>query len=183
MIAMIVLIAIVAVIALWAIGTYNSLVKLRNKADEAEAGIDAHLQQRYDLVPNLVETVKGYAKHESATLENVISARNAAISAKGIKDKAEADDILTDALKSVFALAESYPDLKASQGFSELQRQLQTIEEDILSSRKYYNAVARELNDRIMVFPASLVASIFRFGKRDYIEAGDDARSRVEVRF
>lgn len=183
MVALIIVAAIVLIIVLWAIGIYNSLVKLRNKADEAEAGIDAHLQQRYDLVPNLVETVKGYAKHEGETLENVIAARNAAISAKGVKDKAEADDILTGALKSVFALAESYPDLKANQSFAELQRQLQTIEDDILSSRKYYNAVARELNDRIMVFPASLIASMFRFDKRDYIEAGDEARSRVEVRF
>ena len=171
MMALIVLIAIVVILALWAVGIYNSLVRLRNKADEAEAGIDAHLQQRYDLVPNLVETVKGYAN------------RNAAVAAKGVRDKAKADDVLTDALRGVFALAESYPDLKASQGFADLQRQLQTIEDDILSSRKYYNAVARELNDRIMTFPSSLVASAFHFDKRDYIEADEGARERVEVRF
>ena len=100
MMALIVLIAIVVILALWAVGIYNSLVRLRNKADEAEAGIDAHLQQRYDLVPNLVETVKGYAKHESATLERVIEARNAAVAAKGVRDKAKADDVLTDALRA-----------------------------------------------------------------------------------
>ena len=183
MMALIVLIAIVVILALWAVGIYNSLVRLRNKADEAEAGIDAHLQQRYDLVPNLVETVKGYAKHESATLERVIEARNAAVAAKGVRDKAKADDVLTDALRGVLALTDSYPDLKASQGFADLQRQLQTIEDDILSSRKYYNAVARELNDRIMTFPSSLVASAFYFDKRDYIEADEGARERVEVRF
>ncbi len=183
MVILIVILVIVAALIIWAISVYNSLVMLRNKADEAEAGIDAHLQQRYDLVPNLVETVKGYAKHESATLENVIQARNTALSAKGTKESAAAEDALTGALKSIFALAESYPDLKANQGFSELQRQLQAIEDDILSSRKYYNAVARAFNDKIMVFPASIIASAFHFVKRDYIDVDDAARERVEVRF
>ena len=183
MIVLIVILAVVLIAVLWAIGVYNSLVKLRNQADEAEAGIDAHLQQRHDLVPNLVETVKGYASHEKATLENVIQARNAAVSAKGVSDRTRAEDALSGALKNLFALSESYPDLKANQSFTELQRQLQGIEDDILSARKYYNAVARAFNDRIMVFPASLIASAFHFGKRDYIDVSDQTRERVEVRF
>ncbi len=183
MIVLIVIAVIAVVIVIWCVSTYNSLVMLRNKTEEAEAGIDAHLQQRYDLVPNLVETVKGYARHESQTLESVIAARNAALNAKGVKDKAEKDDAFTSALKGVFALAESYPELKANANFAELQRQLESIENDILSARKYYNAVAREMNDKIMVFPSSIIASAFRFTKADYIEAESEARSRVEVRF
>lgn len=183
MIPLIIILAVVVIIVLWAISAYNSLVKLRNKADEAESGIDAHLQQRYDLVPNLVETVKGYAKHESSTLENVINARNRAVGAKGLKDKSEAEDALSGAIRGIFALAESYPDLKANQSFTELQKQLERIEGEILSSRKYYNAVARELNDKVMVFPASIIASLFHFTKRDYIEVRDEAKARVEVKF
>ena len=183
MIAAIVIAIVVLAILLWAVVSYNSFIKLANKAEEADAGIDAELKKRYDLVPNLVETVKGYARHESQTLESVIAARNAALNAKGVKDKAEKDDAFTSALKGVFALAESYPELKANANFAELQRQLESIENDILSARKYYNAVAREMNDKIMVFPSSIIASAFRFTKADYIEAESEARSRVEVRF
>ena len=183
MIALYIIIALIIIVAIWAITAYNGLVRLRNKADEAEAGVDAHLKQRYDLVPNLVETVKGYASHEKSTLDAVIEARNRTASVKSLQERAKAEAGLTAALDRLFALAESYPDLKASQGFADLQRQLQTIEDDILSSRKYYNAVARELNDRIMTFPSSIVASAFHFDKRDYIEADEGARERVEVRF
>lgn len=174
---------IVAILVIWAILTYNTLVKARNKAQEAEAGIDAHLTERYDLIPNIVETVKGYAKHESATLENVIKARNSAISANGLDEKDKADGNVTTALKSLFALSESYPDLKANQNFLSLQEQLGKIEKDLLNSRKYYNATVRDYNDRIMRFPCNLLASIFKFKKLDYVKAEDSARTAPKVSF
>ena len=177
--AFIIAAVIIALIIIWAIASYNSLVKLRNKGDEAESAIDAHLKERADLIPNLVETVKGYASHEAETLENAISARNRASG----KDRASAENEISGVLGHLFAVAESYPDLKANQNFVSLQNELSGIEEGILNSRKYYNAVARELNDRIMMFPSSLIASVFHFGKRDYIEADDAERARVDVRF
>ena len=183
MIALYIIIALIIIIAIWAITAYNGLVRLRNKADEAEAGVDAHLKQRYDLVPNLVETVKGYASHEKSTLDAVIEARNRTVSVKSLQERAKAEAGLTAALDRLFALAESYPDLKANQNFVSLQNELSGIEEGILNARKYYNAVAREMNDKIMVFPSSIIASAFRFTKADYIEAESEARSRVEVRF
>ena len=178
-----IILAIVIVIAIWAIGIYNGLVKARNRAEEAESGIDVHLNKRYDLIPNLVETVKGYAKHEEATLSQVIEARNACLSAKGLDERDKADNALSGTLKSLFALAESYPDLKASQSFLDLQGQLSRIEETLANARKYYNAVVRSYNDRIMMFPSSLIASAFRFQERSYIEIDDSERARTEVRF
>ena len=183
MIALYIIIALIIIIAIWAITAYNGLVRLRNKADEAEAGVDAHLKQRYDLVPNLVETVKGYASHEKSTLDAVIEARNRTVSVKSLQERAKAEAGLTAALDRLFALAESYPDLKANQNFVSLQNELSGIEEGILNARKYYNAVVREYNDRIMVFPSSLIASLFHFGKRDYYEISDSDRERVDVRF
>ena len=147
--AFIIAAVIIALIIIWAIASYNSLVKLRNKGDEAESAIDAHLKERADLIPNLVETVKGYASHEA----------------------------------HLFAVAESYPDLKANQNFLDLQRQLSRIEEELRNARKYFNAIVREYNDKIMVFPSSLIAAAFHFTKRDYYEVDDEDRKRVEVRF
>ncbi len=178
-----IIIAFAIIIAIWAIAVYNSLIRLRNKADEAEAGVDAHLKQRYDLVPNLVETVKGYASHEKSTLDAVIEARSRAVEAKSLQDRVKAEEGLTVALNRLFALAESYPDLKANQNFANLQNELSGIEEGILNARKYYNAVARTYNDKMMVFPSSVIASAFRFDKREYIEADDAERTRVDVRF
>ena len=183
MTAFYIILAVLLIIILWGVTAYNSLVRLRNKADEAEAGVDAHLKQRYDLVPNLVETVRGYASHEKSTLDAVIEARNRAGMAGSLKYRTDAEAGLSGALTKLFALAENYPDLKANQNFISLQNELSGIEEGILNSRKYYNAVARELNDRIMMFPSSLIASVFHFGKRDYIEADDAERTRVDVRF
>ena len=183
MIAAIIIVAVIAVILIWGISTYNGLVRTRNKADEAESGIDAHLKQRYDLIPNLVETVKGYAKHESQTLEAVIKARNSAMSATTIEDKDNANNVLSGTLKSLFALSESYPDLKANPNFLDLQKQLQSIETDLLNARTYYNAVARSLNDSIMMFPSSIIASMFHFQKREYVQIEQEARQRVEVKF
>lgn len=177
--AFIIAAVIIALIIIWAIASYNSLVKLRNKGDEAESAIDVHLKERADLIPNLVETVKGYASHEAETLENAISARNRASG----KDRASAENEISGVLGHLFAVAESYPDLKANQNFLDLQRQLSRIEEELRNARKYFNAIVREYNDKIMVFPSSLIAAAFHFTKRDYYEVDDEDRKRVEVRF
>lgn len=177
--AFIIAAVIIALIIIWAIASYNSLVKLRNKGDEAESAIDAHLKERADLIPNLVETVKGYASHEAETLENAISARNRASG----KDRVSAENEISGVLGHLFAVAESYPDLKANQNFLDLQRQLSRIEEELRNARKYFNAIVREYNDKIMVFPSSLIAAAFHFTKRDYYEVDDEDRKRVEVRF
>ena len=182
MVALLIVLLIAAIIVLWAVASYNSLVKLKNRGDEAEAGIDAHLKQRSDLIPNLVETVKGYASHESATLEAVVSARNRAGMLSG-SERMKAENELSGALGRLLAVAEGYPELKANHGFIDLQNQLSRIEETLANARKYYNAVVREYNDRIMVFPSSLIASLFHFGKRDYYEISDSDRERVDVRF
>ena len=182
MVALIIVLLCVALIFLWGVSSYNTLVKLRNKGDEAEAGIDAHLKERSDLIPNLVETVKGYAEHESGTLEAVISARNKASSLSG-EGRMKAEGELSGALGRLFAVAENYPALKADQNFLSLQNQLARIEETLANARKYYNAVVREYNDKIMIFPSSLIAYLFHFAKRDYIEIEDSDRLRTEVRF
>ena len=182
MVALLIVLLIAAIIVLWAVASYNSLVKLKNRGDEAEAGIDAHLKQRSDLIPNLVETVKGYASHESATLEAVVSARNRAGMLSG-SERMKAENELSGALGRLLAVAEGYPELKANQGFIDLQNQLSRIEETLANARKYYNAVARSFNDKVMVFPSSIIASAFHFDKRDYIEAEEAERARVDVRF
>lgn len=174
---------IVLLIVFMVISIYNALVGLRNQSEEAFAAIDAHLKQRYDLIPNLVETVKGYAKHEEGTLTKVIQARNMAMSATGFEDRNKAENVLSGTLKSLFALSEAYPDLKANQGFLNLQNQLQKIETDLLSARKYYNAVVKNLNNKIDMFPSSLVAGLFKFTKKAYYEIEEEARARVEVKF
>ncbi|MBO5769798.1 MAG: LemA family protein [Spirochaetales bacterium] len=179
----IIVLLIIVVIAAALIGIYNSLVRLKNKAEEAEAGIDAHLKQRYDLIPNLVETVKGYAKHESSTLEAVIQARLSAMTATTTEAKDEANNVLSGTLKSLFALSESYPDLKANTNFLNLQDKLTGIESELLSARKYYNAVARTFNDKAMVFPSSIVASMFHFKKLSYVQIESEARENVKVQF
>ncbi len=178
-----IIIAILILLIVIAISIYNSLIKARNKAEEAEAAIDAHLTQRYDLIPNLVETVKGYAKHESATLENVIKARNSAINAKGISEKDNADNMVTGALKTLFALSENYPELKANQNFISLQDSLNSIEKDLLNSRKYYNATARSFNDKIQTFPANIIATMFKFKKMDYVKAEESVRTNPKISF
>ncbi len=174
---------VILAVLLWAVAAYNSLIRLRNKADEADAGIDAELKKRYDLVPNLVETVKGYASHEKETLDSVIRARNSAVNAGGRAARDEADKGLTGALSRLFALAENYPDLKANQSFVQLQNELSAIETSILNARKYYNAIAREFNDRIMVFPSSIIASLFHFTKRDYVAVEEESKANVRVSF
>lgn len=181
--AWIIILAIIVLVLLYGVATYNKLVRLRNQSEESAAAIDAHLKKRYDLVPNLVETVKGYAKHESQTLTAVIEARNRAMGASTLTEKNEASNAFSSTLKSLFALSESYPDLKANQGFLDLQAQLQKIEEELLHARKYYNAVINDINTMVQTIPSSIVASIARFSKLPYLAIEDEARSQVNVRF
>ena len=183
MTALIIVIAVVAIIAIYLMTTYNSFVKLRNQAEEAGAGIDVHLKERYDLIPNLVETVKGYAKHESSTLEAVIKARNSAMSASTLEEKDAANNALSGTLKSLFALSESYPDLKSNTGFVDLQQKLTEIEKGLLNARKYYNAIAKQMNSKVEMFPSCLVASMTGFRKLPYAEVEEAAKARVEVKF
>ena len=146
--------------------------------------MDVYMKKRYDLIPNLVETVKGYASHESQTLEKVTAARNAAMTASSIDEKLKNENALTGTLKSLFAVAESYPDLKANTNFMDLQRQLQTIEEDIANSRKYYNASVKNLNNKIEMFPSSIIAGMFHFEKKPYFEvSSQEERENVKVQF
>ena len=179
----IIIVAIVVLVLLYGVAIYNKFVRLKNQSEESAAAIDANLKKRYDLVPNLVETVKGYAKHESETLTAVIEARNSAMNATTLTEKNEASNAFSATLKSLFALSESYPDLKANQGFLDLQAQLQKIEDDLLHARKYYNAVVGDFNTMVQSIPSSLVAGIAHFSKLPYLAIEEEARSRVDVKF
>lgn len=166
------------------IGMYNSLIRLGISVDEAWATIDVYLKKRYDLIPNLVETVKGYAKHESQTLEKVIAARGIAMGASGPEQKIAAENQLSGCLKTLFALTESYPTLKADMQFMGLQRQLDSVETDLAQARKYYNGVCRRYNTKIRVFPSNLVAGMMHLSPRKYFEvATEEERQNVKVRF
>jgi len=178
-----ILLALVVVAAIYLIITYNGLVSLRNRIENAWAQIDVQLKRRYDLIPNLVETVKGYAAHERETLENVITARNRAMTASGPHDQAEAENVITGALKSVFALSEAYPDLKANTNFLNLQEELSGTEGRIAYARQYYNDSVFRYNTKIQSFPANAVASRFKFREREYFEATGDERSPMPVDF
>ncbi len=172
MIALIVLAVLVVIV----IGMYNSLVRLRVQCDNAWADIDVQLKRRYDLIPNVVETVKGYAAHEKGTLEGVINARNKAMAAQGPAAKAEAEGMLTGALRQLFALAEAYPQLRAVESFTKLQGTLVEIEEYVQNARRYYNAVVRDLNTKIAVFPSNIIAGMFSFKSREFFELKDEAQ-------
>ncbi len=186
-IAAIVIVAVIVLLAIifvsWYISCYNSLVSLRNRVEEAWSTIDVQLKKRYDLIPNLVATVKGYAKHESETLEKVIAARNAAMTASG-DAKMAAENALSGTLKSLFALTESYPDLKANTNFMDLQNQLQRIEEELSAARRYYNGVVKTINTKIDVFPSNIVARMIHLEKRKYFELdSEEERKNVKVEF
>ncbi len=169
-------------IAVW-IALRNSLVRLKHLVEEAWSTMDVQLKKRYDLIPNLVETVKGYAKHESGTLEAVIRARNAAMTARG-DAKMKAENELSGTLKSLFKLEEAYPDLKANQNFMDLQRQLKGVEDEIASARRYYNATVRSFNTKLEVFPSNIVAHGMRLEKRTYFELdSEEERKNVKVQF
>ena len=170
-------------LGVWGVALFNGLIRLRNNSNNAWSDVDVHLKKRHDLVPNLVETVKGYARHEKETLERVVRARNQAASATSTAAKSTAEDALTQSLRGLFALAEAYPDLKANEGFLGLQRDLSRIEDDIANARHYYNAVVRDFNTKQEVFPANLLASVLGFETRSFFqaEAGERQAARVEL--
>lgn len=180
MLAVWIIIIVVAIILFSFIAIYNSLVSLKNRTKEAWSDIDVQLKRRYDLIPNLVETVKGYAKHEKEVFEKVTKARAEAINASGVKDQEKAENQLTGALKSIFAVAESYPELKASENFKELQGELTDTENKIEASRRFYNANVRDMNTKIESFPSNIVASMFSFKKFDLFEIEESQRAAVK---
>lgn len=179
----IILIIVVVLIILYVINVYNSLVSLRNKVDDQYSQIDVELKRRFDLVPNLVETVKGYAKHEKETLEGVIKARNSYVTADNLADQLEADGELTKAISKLFALTESYPDLKANQNFNNLQSELSNIEQKIVYARQFYNDSVLKLNNRIEMFPSNIIAGMFNFKKREFFKVAASERENVKVKF
>ena len=179
-----IIIAVVAVVIFWVIAVFNGLVVLKNRAKEAWSDIDVQLKRRYDLIPNLVETVKGYASHEKEIFEKVTQARASAMSAQGAKEKAGAENMLSDTLKSLFAVSENYPDLKASTNFLELQRELTDTEDKIQAARRFYNTNVRDLHIKIESFPANTVAGMFGFKQMELFETANEAeREPVKVKF
>ena len=174
---------VAAVVVLWLIFDYNGLVRLKNRAKEAWSDISVQLKRRYDLIPNLVQTVKGYATHERELFEKVTRARASAMSAQGVKEKAGAENMLSDTLKSLFAVAENYPDLKASANFLELQRELTDTEDKIQASRRFYNTNVRDLNIKIESFPTNMMASMFGFKQMELFEAEATEKETVSVKF
>lgn len=179
----IIVIIILAVLVIWAIALYNGLIRLKNRVDEAWSDIDVQLKRRYDLIPNLVNTVKGYAAHEKELFEKVTEARAAAIGAQTPEDKEKAENVLSGTLKSLFAVAEAYPDLKANQNFLELQRELTDTEDKIQASRRFYNGNVRDFNTKIEVFPSNIFAKILGFAKRNFFQAEEGEKAPVEVKF
>lgn len=179
----IIIIVVLVVIALWGVAIYNGLIRLRNRVDEAWSDIDVQLKRRYDLIPNLVNSVKGYVTHEKELFENVTKARTAAMGAGSTQDKAEAENMLSGTLKSLFAVAENYPDLKANQNFLELQRELSDTENKIQASRRFYNGNVRDFNTKIEIFPNNIFAGILKFTKREFFEAEEGEKENVKVEF
>lgn len=180
---LIVVLVIVVLLVLWVIATYNSLVTFRNRVKDAWSQIDVQLKRRFDLIPNLVETVKGYTKHESETLENVIKARNTYMSATLPEDQMKADGELTKAVSKLFALTESYPDLKANTNFTDLQNQLKETENKIAMSRQFYNDIVMQYNNKVEMVPSNIIANMFHFKKETFFEAQDAERENVQVKF
>lgn len=179
-----IVLVVLAVVFLWVAGLYNGLVKLKNRAKEAWADIDVQLKRRYNLIPNLVETVKGYASHEREVFQKVTEARTRAMGAQSVKEKQEAENVLSGTLKTLFAVSEGYPDLKASQNFLELQRELRDTEDKVQAARRFYNGNVRDLNIKIESFPANLIVSMFGFKKMDLFELTEaEERAVPKVQF
>ncbi|GAB1399526.1 LemA family protein [Aminivibrio sp.] len=178
-----VLLALIALVVFWAISIYNRLIRMYNLKNEAWSGIDVQLKRRFDLVPNLIEAVKGYAAHEKEVFMRVTEARAAVSRSQTVAERAEAENMLTGALKSLFAVAENYPTLQASANFLQLQEQLGSLENDIQMSRRYYNGAARDYNIAIATFPAVLIARRFGYEKADYFEAAEEERAAPKVAF
>ena len=184
MIVLIIILVVLLLLVFYGVGIYNKLVSVRTMVEEAWSSINVMLKKRHDLVPNLVETVKGYAQHESGTLEKVIAARNQAVQANGVESQQKAENQLTSALGGIFALAESYPDLKANTNFLNLQDQLSSLETDIEKSRRYYNGTVREKNILIDTFPSNLIANMFHFTKSPFFELDDvSEKQNPQVKF
>ena len=171
-----IVLGVIVVIVIWAISVYNGLVAMRQRTNQAFADIDVQLKQRHDLIPNLVETVKGYAAHERGTLEAVIQARQTAVAAPGVEQKVAAENVLSGALGRLFALAESYPDLKANANFQQLQGELSDIENKLAASRRFFNNAVQEYNTGIQQFPAALFAGIFGFAPRQFFDVGEERK-------
>jgi LemA protein len=178
-----VILGIVVLVVLWAVAVYNGLIRLKNRVDEAWSDIDVQLKRRYDLIPNLVNTVKGYASHEKEVFEKVTEARTKAMGAQSAGDKAQAENALSQTLKSLFAVAEAYPDLKANQNFLELQRELTDTEDKVQASRRFYNGNVRDFNTKIQVFPNNVFAGMLGFSAREFFEARGGEKEPVKVEF
>ncbi|MBZ2166695.1 LemA family protein [Methanobacterium spitsbergense] len=183
MIIEIIILIIVLILVIYIIYQYNGLIRLRNRVKNAWSQIDVQLKRRADLIPNLVETVKGYAKHEKTVFENVTKARSSLMSAKTVKENAEANNMLTDSLKSLFAVAENYPELKASENFRQLQAQLSETEDKIAYSRQFYNDTVLMFNNKVQMFPSNILASLFHFTEAEYFEIAESDRAVPEVKF
>ena len=180
---MVIILAVVVIAVVWVIAIYNGLIRLKNRVDEAWSDIDVQLKRRYDLIPNLVNTVKGYASHEKEVFEKVTEARTRAMGAQSAPDKAQAENALSQTLKSLFAVAEAYPDLKANQNFLELQRELTDTEDKIQASRRFYNGNVRDFNTKIQVFPNNVFAGMMNFTAREFFEAESGEKEAVKVEF
>lgn len=179
-----IIIAIAVALALWFIGVYNGLIRLKNRTDEAWSDIDVQLKRRYDLIPNLIETVKGYAGHEKQLLENVTKARTEAMNAQSPEAKGRAENMLSDTLKSLFAVAENYPQLRASENFSKLQDELSDTENKIQAARRFYNGNVRDFNTKLQIFPNNMVAGMLGFKEREFFEIENETeRDNVKVKF
>ena len=179
----IIIAVIIVLLLVYIMSTYNGLVRLRNTVREAFATMDVYLKKRWDLIPNLVETVKGYAKHEKGTLEEVVKLRSGAYDNMSPEEKIEANKELSRGITKIMALAEAYPDLKANENFKDLSRQLERVEEDIANSRKYYNAVVKNMNNKVEMFPGNIVAGMFHFKSEKMFEAAESERENVKVEF
>ncbi len=182
-IVIIIILVLIAAVLVYCIASYNGFVKLRNTVEEAFATMDVYMKKRFDLIPNLVETVKGYASHETETLRHVTEARTSIMDSKTAAERLAGEGALTGALKSLFAVSENYPDLKASANFLDLEKQLRKAEEDIANSRKYYNATVREYNTKTEVFPSNIIAGMFHFERKTLFEIDESERENVEVSF
>lgn len=180
---LIVVVVVLVLLAVFILGVYNGLITARNRVKESWSGIDVQLKRRSNLIPNLVETVKGYAKHEKSVLENVTKARSSLMGAHNPKEAAQADNILTGALKSLFAVAENYPDLKASDNFKELQKEISDTETKIAASRQFYNSNVLDFNTKLQVFPNVIIANTFGFKPEEFFEAEEAAKAPVKVKF
>ncbi|MEI7579330.1 MAG: LemA family protein [bacterium] len=176
-------VGVIGIAAVFLVVLYNGLIRLKVLVDEAWSGIDVQLKRRYDLIPNIVETVKGYAKHEKETFEKIAELRSSAMNAKGVDEKGQLENQLTASLKTLFAVAENYPELKADQNFRDLQQSLTSIEEEIQSARRYYNGTVRDFNTKIALFPNNILAGMLGFKAREFFAAEEEAKQNVKVDF